>query len=168
MAKEHYLRFLIKDQPEKEDLIFMVRKEDSDRLATVLNDLDAENAAAPFFWFDALDGRSVVINLFEVQGVRLLWEVSRAPPDLVRHRGAIQIRLKGRRAVLSENTEEPEQIFDLFTTLEHRPPPSVYTSFIDVDGEPFYLNTREIVYIVAPKHLLDEGRKIAHGEEESD
>lgn len=52
MAKEHYLRFLIKGQPEKEDLIFKVRKEDSDRLATVLDDLDGENAAAPFFWFD--------------------------------------------------------------------------------------------------------------------
>jgi hypothetical protein len=54
MAKKHYLRFLIKDHPEKEDLIFHVRNEDSDRLAAVLDDLDGDNAAAPFFWFDAL------------------------------------------------------------------------------------------------------------------
>ena len=166
MAKQHYLRFLIRDQ--SEDLIFEVREKDSDRLAVNLENLADAGAQSPFFWFDTVDGRSVVINLSDVQGARMLWDMSSASSDLVRYEGEIEIRLRDREEVLSEYTELPVQLFDLFTKLEDGPDPLSFGSFLDLDGEPLYLSLNDIVWIIAPAHLLAEGRSLALGESEPD
>ena len=157
MAKRFFLRMLIRD--EREDLIFEVRQADSDRLAELLSN-QYEVGDVHFFWFEAVDGRSVIVNLVDLQAVRFLWEPSKGPSDLLRNEGAIQIKLRGRGKLLEEFTEAPEELFDLFTNLELGEGPPAFHSLVDVDGEPLVLNAREVVWIAAPQHLLDEGRQI--------
>lgn len=156
MAKKYYLRFLIRDH---DDLIFGVRESESNRLKLILND-GVSSSEINFFWFNSIDGRSIIINLSAVQAVRFLWDPEAFPPDTTRNEGVIEILLRGRRKSLQEHTEEPEQLYDLFTNLQHGPDVVAYPSFDDEDGEPLQLNAREIVWIIAPTHLLDEGERL--------
>lgn len=156
MAKKYSLRFLLRDG---DDLVFGVREAEFNRLQTVLHNSDFAMRVY-FFWFNSIDGRSVIINLSDVQAVRFLWDIAELPPDLIRNDGVIEIKLRGRQKPLHEDTENPEQIYDLFTNLQHGPDVEAYPSFDDVDGEPIQLNAREVVWIIAPTHLLDEGERL--------
>ena len=159
MAKHYYLRFLLKD--ESHDLIFPVSKKDSDRIANLLGEMYQPEGRLDFFWFDTTDGKSVIINLNEVQAVRCLWEPSGGPADLVRHEGPVQIKLRGRRELLEDHSyDEAEAIHDLYQFLEMGPDTGTFHSFLDEDGELLFLNEREIVWVMAPLQLLVEGRKI--------
>ncbi len=68
MANKYYLRFLIRNH---DDLVFGVRESESDRLKLILND-GVSSTEANFFWFNSIDGRSIIINLSAVQAVRFL------------------------------------------------------------------------------------------------
>ena len=167
MAKSHYLRFLIRNRAD--DLIVEVRKQIVDRLQLRL-DSDASQAVRDgFFWFDTVDGRSIAINFEDVQAVRLLWDVAAHPSDTVRYEGRTSIYLRGRAAPIEDNTENLESLYDLFTNLEYGPETVPYPSLIDEDGEPIYLDAREVVMVVAPIHLLQEaGREIAREDGQDD
>jgi hypothetical protein len=154
MAKRFFLRFLLRNQ--EEDLIVEVREQQSDRLTQILDGLFDSPNCRQFFWFDTVDGRSIVLNLADVQAVRCLWDPAAGPADSTRFDGGIQICLRGRAEVLEEYTEEPDQLFDLFTNLELGD--ARFPTFDDVDGEPVYLNADEVVWISAPTHLIEEGR----------
>ena len=105
MAKTHHLRFLIRNRTD--DLIVEVRKQIVDRLQLRL-DSDASPAVRDgFFWFDTVDGRSIAINLEDVQAVRLLWNVAAHPSDTVRYEGNTSIFLRDRAAPIEDNTENP-------------------------------------------------------------
>lgn len=156
MAKKYSLRFLLRDG---DDLVFGVREAELDRLQTVLHNSEF-GAEAYFFWFNSIDGRSVIINLPDVQAVRFLWDIAELPPDSIRNNEMIEVKLRGRQKPLQEDTENPEQIYDLFTNLQQGPDVVAYPSFDDVDGEPIQLNAREVVWIIAPTHLLDEGERL--------
>lgn len=160
MAKTHHIRFMIRNRAD--DLIVEVRKQIVDRLQLRL-DSDASAAVRDgFFWFDTVDGRSIAINLEDVQSVRLLWNVAAHPSDTVRYEGNTNIFLRDRAAPIADNTENLESLYDLFTNLEYGPETVPYPSLIDEDGELIYLDAREVVMVVAPIHVLQEaGREIA-------
>lgn len=159
MAKTHYIRFLIKDQA---DLIVEVRKREADRLAKRLHDAVGESAREGFFWFDSVDGRSIAINLQDVQAVRLLWDLAELPPDTKRHDDQLSVYLRGRAVPIEDNPENFDDVYDLFTNLEFGPETVIYPKLIDEDGEPIYFDAREIVMVVAPTEMLQEaGRRIA-------
>ena len=160
MAKTHHIRFLIRNQTD--DLIVEVRKQVADRLASRLDANEGEVTRAGFFWFDTVDGRSIVLNLQDVQAVRLVWDIATHPSDTVRYSGELCIHLRGRVAPIEDSTENLESLYDLFTNLEYGPETVPYPCLIDEDGEPIYLNAREVVMVIAPAHLLQEaGREIA-------
>jgi len=96
----------------------------------ILND-GVSSTEANFFWFNSIDGRSIIINLSAVQAVRFLWDPAALPPDTTRNEGAIEIMLRGRRKPLQEHTDEPEQLYDLFANLQHGPDVVAYPSFDD-------------------------------------
>ena len=158
MAKRHYLRFLIRKEPK--DLIFEVRASESDRLAENLGSMTEFKDQFRFFWFDTVDGKSVIINLMGVQAARCLWDVSNGPADLVRYEGSVQIKLRGLSEPIEGNSEEAEGIYDLFTYLEMGEDAGTFHSFEDRDGEPIFLNAKEVVWIIAPTHIVEEGRRI--------
>lgn len=64
--------------------------------------------------------------------------------------------------------EEPEQLYDLFTELERGPTVVPYPSFFDEDGERLTLNAYEVVWVIAPAVLLDEGLEIIKKTDELD
>ena len=159
MAKRYYLRLLIRGQ---EDLVFEVRKADSDRLDSILQDRSVGSCSIGFFWFETIDGKSVAINLQHLQGVRLLWDASSLDSDTLRYDGPIQISLCGRPDVLEEYTDDADLLYDFFKNLEYGPDTVGFPRFVDEDGETFVFNATEIVWVIAPAHLLAEGaRKIA-------
>lgn len=158
MAKQYFVQLLIRNQ--REDLIFEVREAESDRLAASLYDL-IEVDELDFFWFDSVDGRSVIVNLGDVQAAGFIWEASRGPSDLLRSEGAIEIKLRGRRKVLQAYAENPAEVYELFADLEVGDGLPAFHGFTDVDGEPLVLNAREVVWIAAPRQILDEGREVA-------
>jgi hypothetical protein len=157
MAKQHYLRFLIRD--ESDDLIFPVRETESDRLSSILESIDGYKARLNFFWFDTVDGQSVIVNLGDVQAVRCLWEFANGPADLLRNEEPVLIKLRGLNEPIEDIPEEGEGLYDLFTNLEMSVDASAFHSFIDMDGEPLILSAKEVVWIIAPTHILEDGRK---------
>jgi hypothetical protein len=159
MAKTYFLRFLIRNHAD--DLMVEVRKEEATRLRLMLEDGSTPPRTARFFVFDAVDGRSIAINLSDVQAVRFLWDPVALPPDTKRAEGAIQILLRGRENPLEEYPDSPEQVFALFANLDYGPEIVPYPSFDDADGEQFQLNANEIVSVVVPTHLLSEGARLA-------
>jgi len=160
MAKTHHIRFLIRNQAD--DLIVEVRKQEADRLAERLDNGVGEVVRSGFFWFDTVDGRSIAINLEDVQAVRFLWDVAALPSDTVRYDGQLSVYLRGRAAPIEDNTEHLEDVHDLFTNLEFGPETVPYPSLIDEDGELIYFDAREVVMVVAPAHMLqDAERRIA-------
>jgi hypothetical protein len=163
MAKQYFLRLLIRDQAE--DLVLGVRKDESDRLARILADSQTASNETQFVWLRCLDGKSVAINLAYVQAVRFLWEPVELAPDEVRSEDAVRILFRGRQAPLEDYTEDPDQLFELFNHLELGPDAVAWPKFDDEDGEPLQLNPHEVVWISAPSHLLDEGaRMVSEGE----
>lgn len=92
-----------------------------------------------------------------MQAVRFLWNPAELPPDTSRDEGMIRICLRGRAELLETYTESPDQLFALFFELEQGPGEFPYPSFEDEDGELVQLNAKEVVWVMAPTHLLDEG-----------
>jgi len=161
MTKKYFLLFLIRNQ--SSNLVFETRKQEAERLAKILDNAEPPSELMSFFWFNTLDGRSVAINLSDVQAVRFLWDPTDLPTDILRDEGGIRIYLRGRDKPLEEDTDDPDQLYDFFTNLEHGQNVVAYPKFDDVDGEPLQFNASEIVLVIAPTHLLDEGRRIIQG-----
>jgi hypothetical protein len=67
MAKRYYLRFVIRNQ--LDDLMCEVRKGESSRLSSILENGELPFDATRFFWFNTVDGKSVAVNLCDVQAV---------------------------------------------------------------------------------------------------
>ena len=154
MAKRYYLRFLIRNQ--SEDLLCEVRQGESSRLSSILDDVEWPFDTTRFFRFNTVDGRSVAVNLSDVQAVRFLWDPTPLPPDTTRDDGEILISLRGRREPLKTYTDWPEQLSGLFMELDLAPDSVAFPKFDDEDGEPLQLNAREIVWITAPAHIVEE------------
>ena len=155
--KDHYLRFLLRG--ESEDLIFWVDETTSDRLAEHLAAVEQPEGRLKFFWFDTMDGKSVIINFTDIQAARCLWEPVRGPRDRTQYAGSLQIKLRGRTELLEDDSYgEAVGIYDLFAFLEMGPDSGTFHSFLDEDGEQIFINEREVVWIVAPLTLIETGR----------
>ena len=161
MTKTYHIRFLLKNQAD--DLIVEVRKSEADRLTERL----ATGAVmrTGFFWFETVDGRSIALNLEDVQAVRFLWDMTSLPSDTVRYDGQLSIYLRGRATPIEDSTAHIEAVYDLFTNLEYGPETVPYPSIVDEDGELIYFDAREVVMVIAPIHMLQEaGRRIARAD----
>lgn len=154
MAKRFYLHFTLRNEPEP--LIFEVREAESDRLGRNLAAATDESLVARFFWFESLDGRSVTVNLGDLQVARFLWEPSEAPSDLRRHEGGLEIKLRGQEQLLEAFPDEFEQVLGMFESLEMGY--SEFVQFNDEDGELVMARASEIVWATYPIELLNEVR----------
>jgi hypothetical protein len=135
--------------------VFEVRKADLDRLERNLEQFDEEKDAG-FFWFECLDGRSVIMNLNEVQATRLLWDAAFAPSDLLRHEGGLTVKLRGRAELLEAFPDDHEQVAGFFELLEMGSASSA--RFTDEDGEDVLIRPAEIVWATYPADRLNAVR----------
>lgn len=153
----HFLKFTLRG--EAEPLHVEVRKEVIDRFKVITQDSRLAPNLGSFFRFDTVDGKTFAINLGFVQGVHILWEPSFAE-DLVRHEGPIVVAFRDRCERHDFLTHAPEQLYVFFLELESGAEAAPFPSFEDDDGELFMVNAREVLYAIAPYHLVEEGRKI--------
>lgn len=152
MARTFHLRLLLSG---RDDLVCEVRNAEAERLKNILG---ADSSTLTFFWFDTIDGRSVIVNLDHLQGVRHLWDIAAAPPDSrVNEDQGMHIALVGRELISEPPSENAKAIYTLFWLLELGG--DEYVNFNDVDGEDFTLVARQIVYITVPKQVMDDGRR---------
>lgn len=136
-------------------------KKTSNRLAEHLAAVEQPDGRLKFFWFDTMDGKSVIINFTDIQAARCLWEPVRGPRDRTQYDGSVQIELRGRTELLEDASyDEAEGIYDLFTFLEMGPVSQTFQSFRDEDGEMLFINEREVVWIEAPLSLIEKGRAL--------
>lgn len=166
MIETHHIRFLIRNR--SDDLIVEVRKQEVDRLQTRLGSGSGEMVRSGFFWFDTVDGRSIALNLEDVQAVRFLWDMASLPSDTIRYDGQLSVYFRGRAAPVEDNTEHVEDVYDLFTNLEHGPDTVPYPNIVDEDGELIYFDAREVVMVIAPSHMLQDGERRIANQDESD
>jgi hypothetical protein len=166
MSKNYYLRFLLKNQAD--DFTFEVRKEEADRLDHFYQHHVIARDDSFFFWLRSTNGRSIIINLAEVQAVRFLWDPAQFPSDDIRGKEQVEILFRGRQKPLSEFAEAPDQLYDLFSNLQLGDAALENPYLLDIDGEVMQLNRHEIVWITAPTHLLDEGANMIMSEIELD
>lgn len=158
----HFLKLYLRD--EIDPLIEEVRAEEINRLKNIAARCEDEGGPNEFFWFDTVDGKSLVINLRLLQAVHFLWEPTPLPPEPTRYEGAVMIALRGRKEKIETDTEAPEQLYDFFSNLEHGPEVVPFPSFEDEDGERLMFNASEIVFALAPLHLIREGKNIVMAE----
>ena len=159
MAKRYYLSILLRD--ELDFISYQVDENECNRLRNVLSTRGNSTGMSDFFLFDTVPGRTVAMNLVQVQAVRYLWEAENVSSDSNEESLAINIRLSGRAIPLEEYTEDPEPLYTLFSLLEYGSDEEAFPGFIDEDGELIQLNAKEIVWIDAPTHLIKEGRDIS-------
>ncbi|KWT83873.1 hypothetical protein APY03_4428 [Variovorax sp. WDL1] len=126
--------------------------------------MEGEYWANRRFWFDTIDGRSVLVNLKHLQGVRFLWNAApRAPDSRIDPEEPMKIVLVGNKVISEPPPEDAKDLYTLFWELELGNDEVV--TFMDVDGELFSLVPDQIVYLSAPKEVVDEGRREADEED---
>jgi hypothetical protein len=150
----YFIRFLFRDQ--SEDLVCQVQKRESERLELILNDFNKDL----FFCFDVFEGKTVAVNLEEVQCVRYLWEPMGYAPDIVRSDDLVQVKLRGRSEILETGVGDYEHLAEFFSDLQFGPDSVSHPSFQDEDGEWIQFNAKEIVWVTAPVHIISEGYAI--------
>lgn len=74
----------------------------------------------------------------------------------------MRIALFGREVLSECPSEDPRDVYTLFWELELG---LDKVNFTDVDGEDFTLIAQQIVYLTAPKEVVDEGRRQAEAED---
>ncbi|MDQ0571636.1 hypothetical protein QFZ42_003470 [Variovorax paradoxus] len=137
MAQTFTLRLLLAGQ---DDLICEVREPETKRLRNVLAGDDFEDG---FFWFDTIDGRSIIVNTEHLQGARFLWDFIPGPPDSrINDSHEFLIAFVGKEKLSESPSEDPKEMYTLFWELELGGTKTV--TFIDVDGEPFTLIPRQV------------------------
>lgn len=169
MTKQYFLVFVVRNY--KTNLSFQVSLGTSERLAGILEDRDWQSPG--FFQFETMDGRTVAINLEQVQAIRYLWEpfpVTYADVTTDEEKGGtededgdedgdgdtVSIYLRDSETPISTYPPYPEELYDFFAALESAPQSQRFPAFHDEDGELLQINAREIVWATAPTHLIDE------------
>ena len=162
MAKTYSLCVFIRNRVAR--LVLKVGERDFKRLEHRL-DNEKPPFDSGFFWCDTTDGRSVILNLAAIQAVRYLWDAAIGKLDPDDEEDKILVYLRGREEPIDAYTESPYSLFEMFTQLELDQTDYPFPKFEDEDGEMFQLNAKEVDFVIAPKHLLDEGRRASEAEE---
>lgn len=178
MVKKHCLLILLRDVAE--DLVLHVDEAESERLRSRLAMHDVTEPGG-FHGCETVEGRSYILNLAYVQGVRFLWDVdyakvvaaengSGAANDEIAPEeggeeedyGPMLIKFRDRAEPLDVGLPDADDAYTLFWQLELDS--DINPTFIDADGEPFFLVASEIQWIEAAAGLLEEGRRIVEAE----
>jgi hypothetical protein len=166
VAKQYFLVFVIRNS--KTDLSFHVSQATSERLAYILAEREWQSPG--FLRFATMDGQSIAINLEQVQAIRYLWEPfpfvcvdvitdekNDEEKDGDGDGDVVSIHLRDSETPISTYPSYPEELCDFFDALESAPESQRFPAFHDEDGELLQINAREIVWVKAPTHLIDEG-----------
>jgi len=157
VSTRHFLKFFIRTI--EAPLVLEVEESASKRLDHVLRSTDHDSDLDRCFYFDTIDNRAVAINLRFIQAVNILWEPNRSL-DPEPYEGDIEIKLRDRTDSIHTMVEEEVEIADFFASLENGLLETAFPCFEDEDGEMLFVALQDIIYVIAPKGLADEGHRI--------
>lgn len=159
--KKYSLRFIFHGHP---DRIFVVTKKEADRLEHWLLNPSKE---VGLFLFSASNGLSVAVNLKFVQAVQFLWdtdfgsmEIAVEDSEQEKMPECVSVCLHGKEKLLELGSEDLDQVFLFFMSLERPVDVVQYAYFDDEDGETIYINKNQIVWLSAPNSMIRKGEKI--------
>lgn len=156
----HYIQLYMKGI--KEPFAIEVPLSEVDRLKRNISDRDFEKIQDFFFICNSLKGKSYAFNLGLIQHANILWEPIEFFEGPKRYEGPIEIYYKDRENSLETDVLEADSLAELFVILEHGPKTcdEYFYLFLDGDGEQVIVQLLEIICVVGPTHLLDEGFKM--------
>ncbi|NEZ03072.1 hypothetical protein G4Y73_02780 [Wenzhouxiangella sp. XN201] len=153
----YFLKFFFRGQVEPLVAEVLERERDRVREIVAANPVNATNEG--FLCFDTVDGKSVAVNPNFVQVLHILFEPS-FPSGPGRYEGPVLMYMRDADDPFETFIEDPEQAYDLFFHLENGPDVVPAVSFDDEDGEQVIIAARELLFIVIPRHVLEEGRQL--------
>lgn len=140
---------------------FKVRKKESVRFRNNLDSFGHDDVSAFFFVCQTIEGKYVAVNIAQIQAIHVLWEPSAFPEDEKHYEGLIKILLLNRKMPIEVETEEPDQLYDFYSDLEHGPEVvGRFVSFSDENGEELIINIEQLLCIECPSSLVNEGYEI--------
>lgn len=159
--KRFFLSFSMRghDKP----TIFEVTEKIQDELEIEMERL-CRGESRTFYSFSTIDGQSVAMNFKFVQAIRFLWEPAFIERSEDKYDGLVRIWLDGAKAPIEASTTEPVPLYDFYTSVGYGPEVEACPSFLDEDGELIAINAKELVYLVAPTAVIEEGSKIVLAE----
>jgi hypothetical protein len=156
-AMKYSLRFLINGI--SDFLVYRVKKEDSERLRSILAQPESKICNSPFFVFSTEDGLSVALSVPDIHIANFLWDPVRFPYRQSREEpeGApVKIHFRGRPQPFQTGAAEPQELGRLFfylDTIDLREEPFLY--FDDEDGETVALHSNQVVLLTAPSQFVE-------------
>lgn len=154
-----FLKVIFKDA--QEPIFIKIRKKETERFERNIESFNKNRELSLFFVCDTIDGKHVGINIAQMQSINILWEPSLHLEDLKYYEGPIKLLLKGRKEMIETNTEDPDELYDFYSDLEHGPDVvGTFVGFTDEDGEKLLININDLLYIESPTSLTDEGWQI--------
>ncbi len=152
----------------EEPCIFHVRKKASERFLNCLDSLYSK-AFHSSFNCSTLGGRTVSINLEQVQASHIQWQPTKIPEEETRHDGPIKVFLSNRKAPVELEPMDSEGLYEFFFQLENYIEEDYpFKGFKDIDDELIMFRTKEILYAECSKHMFDEGWQTVNEQEESE
>jgi hypothetical protein len=164
VPKQYLVNFLVKGFSEPVE--FEVREHDWSRIQNLFEQglfLDETR----FVVFDSLDGRSVGINISDVQCVRYLWNPVELPADLRHNNDPVTVWIRDRAVPVTARADQSDALSAFFLSLESGASYVPFPSFEDEDGELFQVSALEVVMATAPTHEINEGLRSMLEEDES-
>jgi hypothetical protein len=161
----HFLRLIIRH--EEDDLFFEVRTDESKRIRKLLSEPTDPITKAAFLWFATVDGWSVALYLADMQAIRFLRNPTLAPPDWTRTEGAVRLKFRTRSPALEVYTEAAVEVYNLFVDLANGAEIVPFPLFTDDDDELVQVSAEQLVWVIAPTSLIEEGVRLLE-EEDSD
>ena len=160
-SKRFFLSFSIRGHDEP--TIFEVTEKIQDELEIEMKRL-CKGESKTIYSFATIDGQSVAMNFRFVQAIRFLWEPTFIELSDDKYDGLIRIWLDGTKVPIEVSTEEPVPLYDFYTSVGYGPEVEACPSLLDEDGELVAINAKELVYLVAPTAMIEEGSRIVLAE----
>lgn len=148
-----------------EPVFVSLRKEEKDRFTSTLLQFGEGVETEGFFVSDTVNGKTIAINLSNIQAVNILWEPATSEKDQPLNDGPITIYLKNRKEPMESYTDSPDELHEFFSSLDLGPEVSgFFAGFLDSEGEELLFNTKELLYMEAPTCVVDEGWEMIKAE----
>lgn len=161
-----YLRIFL--QGVAEPVCLPITDEDNERLETSIQADEWEDGPCRMFQLGR-SGLMAFLNLKCVQAMHSLWQCDPSPhEDGWAQFDVVRLYFHGRAAPLECSAAEPIEVYDVVYFLAaYQPSFEGFLSFLDEDGERVAFRPDQLMLLVVPKWIMDEGEAQADEEEET-
>jgi len=165
MARQFLINLLVKGFADA--LEYEVREREWERAQDLFDHVDTPGSVNRFLVFDCVEGLMVAVRVADIQRVQFLWNPVEFPSDQKHREEDARVWLRGRDdPVIVSIGDDKDSLSLLFTQLDTGFNELAFPGFFDIDDELVRFNAAEIVILTAPLHLVSEGFRVLHGDED--